>query len=87
MLLVFIIIVIIIIINNNNAVRWKEKYLNLIKEMSRNYRCVKFVNLSLYELPWRFLQWMLHVLRHDEWHWHWQKAATLYNEENDNYSH
>ena len=25
---------------NNNAVRKKEKYLNLIKEMSRNYRCV-----------------------------------------------
>ena len=24
-----------------------EKYLNLIKEMSRNYRCVKFVNLSM----------------------------------------
>ena len=32
---------------NNNAVRKKEKYLNLIKEMSRNYRCVKFVNLSM----------------------------------------
>ena len=25
---------------NNNAVRKNEKYLNLIKEMSRNYRCV-----------------------------------------------
>jgi len=24
----------------------KEKYLNLINEMSRNYRCVRFVNLS-----------------------------------------
>ena len=24
----------------NSAVRKKEKYLNLIKEMSRNYRCV-----------------------------------------------
>ena len=47
---VFIIIVIIIIINNNNAVRRKEKYLNLIKEMSRNYRCVKFVNLSMSSL-------------------------------------
>ena len=35
---------------NNNAVRKKEKYLNLIKEMSRNYRCVKFVNLSLSSL-------------------------------------
>ena len=50
MLLVFIIIVIIIIINNNNAMRRKEKYLNLIKEMSRNYRCVKFVNLSMSSL-------------------------------------
>ena len=27
--------------------RKKEEYLNLIKEMSRNYRCVKFVNLSM----------------------------------------
>ena len=27
---------------NNNAVRKKEKYLNLINEMSRNYRCVRF---------------------------------------------
>ena len=50
MLLVFIIIVIIIIINDNNAMRRKEKYLNLIKEMSRNYRCVKFVNLSMSSL-------------------------------------
>ena len=50
MLLVFIIIVIIIIINNNNAMRRKEKYLNLIKKMSRNYRCVKFVNLSMSSL-------------------------------------
>ena len=66
MLLVFIIIVIIIIINNNNAMRRKEKYLNLIKEMSRNYRCVKFVKISPCQLPWRFLRWMLHVLRHDE---------------------
>ena len=32
---------------NNNAVLKKEKYLNLIKEMSRNYRFVKFVNLSM----------------------------------------
>ena len=30
--------------------RRKEKYLNLIKEMSRNYRCVKFVNLSMSSL-------------------------------------
>ena len=35
---------------NNNAVPKKEKYLKLIKEMSRNYRCVKFVNLSLSSL-------------------------------------
>ena len=35
---------------NNNAVRKKEKYLNLIKEMSRNYRCVRFVNLSMSSL-------------------------------------
>ena len=34
----------------NSAVRKKEKYLNLIKEMSRNYRCVKFVNLSMSSL-------------------------------------
>ena len=35
---------------NNNAVPKKEKYLKLIKEMSRKYRCVKFVNLSLSSL-------------------------------------
>ena len=35
---------------NNNAARKKEKYLNLIKEMSRNYRCVKFVSLSMSSL-------------------------------------
>ena len=35
---------------NNNAVREKEKYQNLIKEMSRNYKCVKFVNLSMSSL-------------------------------------
>ena len=34
----------------NNAVREKAKYLNLIKEMSRNYKCVKFVNLSMSSL-------------------------------------
>ena len=49
MLLVFI-IMIIIIIDNNNVVRKKEKYLNVINEMSRNYRCVKFVNLSMSSL-------------------------------------
>ena len=35
---------------NNNAVRKIEKYLHLIKEMSRNYRCVKIVNLSISSL-------------------------------------
>ena len=40
---------------------------------------------SLHEFPWRFLRWMLHILRHDECHWHRQKAATLYNQENDKY--
>ena len=35
---------------NNNGVRKKEKYLNLINEMSRNYRCVRFVNLSMSSL-------------------------------------
>ena len=35
---------------NNNAVREKKKHLNFIKEMSRNYRCVKFVNLSMSSL-------------------------------------
>ena len=33
-----------------NAVRKKEKYVNLINEMSRNYRCVRFVNLSMSSL-------------------------------------
>ena len=35
---------------NNNAVRKKEKYQNLINEMSRNYRCVRFINLSMSSL-------------------------------------
>ena len=35
---------------NNNEVRKREKYLNLINEMSRNYRCVRFVNLSMSSL-------------------------------------
>ena len=30
--------------------RKNEKYLNLINEMSRNYRCVRFVNLSMSSL-------------------------------------
>ena len=54
-IVIIIIIIIIIIIGfesnlNNNAVRKKEKYLNLIKEMSRNYRCVKFVHLFMSSL-------------------------------------
>ena len=28
----------------NNAVRKKEKYMNVVKDMRSNYRCVKFVN-------------------------------------------
>ena len=36
--------------HNNNPVRKKEIYLNLINEMSRNYRCVRFVNLSMSSL-------------------------------------
>ena len=44
----YIIIIIIIIIIN--AVRKKEKYLNLINKMSRNYRCVRFVNLFMSSL-------------------------------------
>ena len=35
---------------NNNAVRKKEKYQTLINEMSRNYRCVRFVNLYMSSL-------------------------------------
>ena len=31
----------------NNAVRKKEKYMNMVKDMRSNYRCVKFVNLSM----------------------------------------
>ena len=30
---------------------------------------------SLHEFPWRFLRWMLHVLRHGEWHW--QQLYTI----------
>ena len=35
---------------NNDAVRKKEKYLDLINKMSRNYRCVRFVSLSMSSL-------------------------------------
>ena len=35
---------------NNNEVHIKEKYLNFVKEMSGNYICVKFVNLSMSSL-------------------------------------
>ena len=34
----------------NNAVRKKEKYINVVKDMRSNYRCVKFVNLSMSSL-------------------------------------
>ena len=39
-------------LESNNAMRKKEKYLNLISEMSRNYVyiCVRFVNLSMNSL-------------------------------------
>ena len=48
---------------NNNAVRKKVKYLNLINEMSRNYRCgVRFVNLFMSSLG-VFFRWILHVPR------------------------
>ena len=87
MLLVFIIIVIIIIINNNNAMRRKEKYLNLIKEMSRNYRGVKFVNLSMSSLGVfsnecsMFLD-VMNDIGIDK-----KQQPYIINQENDNYSH
>ena len=31
----------------NNALRKKEKCMNLVKDITSNYRCVKFVNLSM----------------------------------------
>ena len=34
----------------DNAVRKKEKYMNLVKDMKSNYRCVNFVNLSMSSL-------------------------------------
>ena len=34
----------------NNAVCKKEKYMNVVKDMRSNYRCVKFVNLSMSSL-------------------------------------
>ena len=39
-------------LESNNAMRKKEKYLNFISEMSRNYVyiCVRFVNLSMSSL-------------------------------------
>ena len=67
----------------------------MIKKMSRNCRCVKFVNQRSLTTrqksrefsasrEWaslrRFLRRMLQVLRHDEGHWYWQKAATSYNQ-------
>ena len=41
---------------NNNAVHKKEKYLNLIKEMSRNKLQMCEICKSLFELSWRFLR-------------------------------
>ena len=41
---------------NNNAVRKKEKYLNLINEMSRNYTGVCEICKSFHEFPWRFFR-------------------------------
>ena len=35
---------------NNNGVRKKAKYLNVINKLSRNYRCVRFVNLNMSSL-------------------------------------
>ena len=52
---------------NNNAVPKKEKYLKLIKEMSRNYRCVKFVNLSLSSLGVFSYECFTFL---DMWHWY-----------------
>ena len=72
---------------NNNAERYKEKYLFLIKEMNRNYRCVKFVNRSMSSLGVfsdecsKFSD-MMNDIGIDM-----QKAATLYNQKNDKYSH
>lgn len=34
----------------DNAVRKKEKYMNLVKDMKSNYRCVNFVNFSMSSL-------------------------------------
>ena len=49
-IIILIITIIIIIIINNNAMRKNEKYLNLINEMSRNYRCVRIISLSMSSL-------------------------------------
>ena len=71
---------------NHNAVREKEKYLYLINEMRRNYQCVRFVNLFLSSLGVfsdecsTFLD-MMNDIGIDK------KQPTLYNQENDKYSH
>ena len=67
---------------NNNAVRKKEKYVNLINKMSRNYRCVRFVNLSMSSLGISdecamFLD-MMNDIGIDK-----KQRLTLYNQEND----
>ena len=71
---------------NNNAVRKKENYLNSIKEMSRNYRCVKFVNLSLsslgvYSDEYSTFLDMMNDIGIDK------KQQLQFNQENDKYSH
>ena len=63
----------------------KQKYLNLIKEMNRNYPCVKFANLSMGYLgvfadECSMLLDMMNDVGIDK------KKATLYNEENDKYN-
>ena len=36
--------------HKNNAVGKKETYMNVVKAMRSNYRCIKFVNLSMSSL-------------------------------------
>ena len=63
----------------------KEKYLNLIKEMDRNYRCVKFANFSMSSLGVfsdecsMFLDMMNDVGI--------DKKSNFVYEENDKYNH
>ena len=65
----------------------KEKYQNLIREMSWNYRCVKFVTLSISSLDAfsdecsMFLD-MMNDIGFDKEQQHYN-----YNQKNDKYSH